>query len=155
MPADEATKQKIIDLLIESYNAEIETVMNYLANAVNLEGIRADHIKDSLQTDVTEELGHAQQIAKRVHTLGGVVPGSQALNWTQSAMQPREDTTDLRAVIEGVIAAEEDAIAGYEKIIQVCDGVDFVTQDMAIALLEDEQNHRREFLGYLKEYQKG
>lgn len=154
MPASDSQTKEIIDLLIASYNAELETVMNYLANGVNLEGIRADHIKESLMADVTEELGHAQQLAKRIHTLGGVVPGSQKLKWTQEAMQPQADTTDLPAIIRGVIKAEEDAIAGYEKIIKVCDGVDFVTQDLAIALLGDEQNHRREFLGYLREFEK-
>lgn len=154
MPASDEKNQEIINLLIDSYNAEIETVMNYLANGVNLEGIRADHIKDSLMEDVAEELGHAQQLAKRIHTLGGVVPGSQKLKWTQDAMQPRQDTTDLPGIIRGVIKAEEDAIAGYEKIIQVCDGVDFVTQDLAIELLADEQNHRREFIGYLREFEK-
>ena len=154
MPASDSKTQEIINLLIESYNAELETVMNYLANGVNLEGIRADHIKESLIADVTEELGHAQQLAKRIHTLGGVVPGSQDLKWTQDAMQPPKDTTDLSGVIRGVIQAEEQAIAGYEKIISVCDGVDFVTQDLAIGLLSDEQNHRREFLGYLREFEK-
>ncbi len=154
MPANDAKNQEIINLLIKSYNAEIETVMNYLANGVNLEGIRADHIKDSLMADVEEELGHAKRLAKRIHTLGGVVPGSQKLNWTQEGMQPRQDTTDLPAIISGVIKAEEDAIAGYEEIIEVCDGVDFVTQDLAIELLADEQEHRRQFIGYLREFEK-
>lgn len=154
MPASDSKTQQIISLLIESYNAEIETVMNYLANGVNLEGIRADHIKDSLMADVEEELGHARQLAKRIHTLGGTVPGSLNLNWTQQAMQPHEDTTDVPAIIRGVIKAEEDAIAGYEKIIEACEGADYVTQDLAIALLGDEQEHRRQFVGYLREFEK-
>lgn len=147
--------QKVINLLIECYNAEIETVMNYLANSVNLEGVRAERIKDSLQKDIGEELGHAQQLAKRIHTLGGIVPGSQALKWNQKTLQPRKDTTDVKAVIQGVIEAEDGAIEGYERLIRTCEGVDYVTQDLAIALLGDEQEHRREFIGYLKEYSKG
>lgn len=146
--------QKIIDLLIESYNAEIETVMNYIANSVNLEGVRAEHIKESLQADITEELGHAQRLAKRIHTLGGVVPGSQALKWSQTSLQARKDTTDVLGVIKGVIEAEEGAIAGYKQIIEACEGKDYVTQDLAIELLSDEEDHRREFVGFLKEYEK-
>ncbi len=153
MPNNTKTNE-IIDLLIESYNSEIETVMNYLANSVNLEGVRAEHIKESLESDITEELGHAQKLAKRIHTLGGVVPGSQSLKWNQKSLQPRKDTTEVKAVIEGVIAAEEDAIAGYRKLIEACDGVDYVTQDLAIELLGDEEEHRREFIGYLREYEK-
>lgn len=147
------TNNKIIDLLIKSYNSELETVMNYLANSVNLEGIRAEHIKESLAADITEELGHAQKLARRIHTLGGIVPGSQKLNWTQSGLQARAETTDVLGVIRGVIAAEEDAIAGYREIIRATDGEDYVTQDLAVELLADEEEHRREFLGFLKEYE--
>ena len=53
-----------------------------------------------------------------------------------------------------MIDAEEAAITQYEKIIRLCDGFDFVTQDLCITLLADEQQHRREFVGFLKEYEK-
>jgi len=56
------------------------------------------------------------------------------------------------AVIQGVIDAEEAAIKQYNKIIKLCDGIDYVTQDMAIGILAGEEDHRREFLGFLKEY---
>lgn len=154
MPKPDKKTQEIIDLLSKAYNDEIETVMNYIANSVNLEGVRAEHIKDSLSKDIMEELGHAQQLARRIHTLGGVVPGSLSLTWSQKMLQPRDDTTNVKAVIEGVIAAEEDAINGYRKIIETCEGVDYVTQDLAIELLGDEESHRREFTGYLREYDK-
>ena len=155
MAADTAAHTQIIDLLIRSYNAELETVMNYIANATNLDGVRAKHIKDSLLGDVAEEITHAQQLANRVKTLGGVVPGSLTLQWTQTSLQPPADTTDVVAVIKGVINAEETAIAGYQELIEACDGIDYVTQDLAITLMADEQEHRREFIGFLKEYEKG
>lgn len=148
-----ADNQAIIDAMINAYNAEIETVANYLANSVNLDGVRAKHIKTSLETDIQEELGHAQMLAKRIKIIGGVVPGSQSLKWTQSHLQPPSESTDVLAVIKGVIEAEEGAIAGYQKIIELCDGNDYATQDLAITLMADEQEHRREFIGYLKEYQ--
>jgi ferritin-like protein len=34
------------------------------------------------------------------------------------------------------------------------DGVDYVTQDLAITLLGAEEAHRQQFEGYLKEYMK-
>jgi len=55
---------------------------------------------------------------------------------------------------KGVIAAEEGAIAQYNKIIKVTEGVDYVTQDMVIGILGGEEDHRREFIGFLKEYEK-
>lgn len=56
--------------------------------------------------------------------------------------------------IKGVIAVEDGAIAQYTKIIKLCDGVDYVTQDMVIGILGGEEDHRREFIGFLKEYEK-
>ena len=51
-------------------------------------------------------------------------------------------------VIKGVIEAETGAIEHYNRIIEVTDGVDWVTQDMVIAILHDEEGHRRLFEGY-------
>ncbi|MCI0365845.1 MAG: hypothetical protein L0Y44_06965 [Phycisphaerales bacterium] len=144
----------IIKLLIKAYNAELETVMNYIANSVNLDGVRAEQIKASLAADVSAELGHAQTLARRIKTLGGAAPGSQNLRWTQDSLQPPKDSTDVVSVIKGVIEAEENAIETYQTIIRTCEGIDYVTQDVAITILADEQEHRREFIGFLKEYER-
>ena len=145
---------QIIQELIKAYAAELETVQNYLAASVNLDGVRSDVIKKSLAADVTAELMHAQQLAHRVKTIGGTVPGSLNLIREQSYLQPPADTTDVVSVIKGVIEAEESAIAQYKKIIKICDGEDYPTQDLAIEILADEEGHRREFIGFLKEYEK-
>ena len=151
---DQTKNQAIVQELIKSYFMELETVVNYIANSVNLDGVRAEEIKKSLSADVTEELNHATQLANRIKTIDGVIPGSMEFKPGQDSLQPPADTTDVVAVIKGVIDAEEAAIAQYEKLIRLCDGFDFVTQDMCITLLADEQQHRREFVGFLKEYEK-
>jgi bacterioferritin (cytochrome b1) len=113
-------------------------------------------LHDELSTDVPTEIGHAQAIANRIKTIGGLVPGSQALSWNQDMLQPPADTTDIETVIKGVIAAEEAAIAQYKKIITLSgDGFDPATEDLAITSLADEEEHRREFLGFLKELEAG
>ncbi|QDT09586.1 ferritin-like domain-containing protein [Planctomycetes bacterium K23_9] len=151
---DENKDSEIVAELIKAYWMELETVLNYLANSVNLDGVRAEEIKKSLAADVTEEMNHATQIANRIKTIDGVVPGSQQFSAGQTTLQPPADTTDVVTVIKGVIDAEEAAINQYNKIIKLCDGYDYVTQDMCITLLADEQHHRREFVGFLKEYEK-
>ncbi|MCB0324547.1 MAG: hypothetical protein KDD69_13285 [Bdellovibrionales bacterium] len=148
-----ADHDEIIRELIVSYWMEIETVQNYLANSVNLDGVRAEEIKSSLAADVQAELGHAQRIAGRIRVLGGTVPGSMDFEAAQSSLQPPKNSTDLVSVIRGVIDAEEAAIKQYEKLIKLTDGVDYPTQDLCIELLADEQEHRREFRGFLKEFE--
>lgn len=144
--------QKIVEELIVSYAMELETVENYIAASVNLDGVRSEVIKKILQADVQEELTHAQALANRIKTIGGTVPGSMSLKKCQKFLQPLKDTTDIVSVIKGVIEAEEAAIAQYKKVIKLCDGHDYVTQDMVIGLLSGEEDHRSEFIGFLKEY---
>jgi bacterioferritin len=149
-----SNKEKIISGLTKAYWAELETVMNYIANSINLDGVRAEEIKKALQAEVQDEIMHAQTLAKRIKEIGGKIPGSIEFTATQQTMQPPTDTTDVETVIKGVIDAENDAISGYNQLIKDCDGVDYVTQDMVIGLLADEESHRTVFEGYLKEYSK-
>lgn len=146
--------EEIIKELQKAYNMELETVTNYIAASTNLDGVRAEEIKKSLAADIPAELGHAQLLAKRIKTLGGQVPGSQALKFEQATLQPLPDSTDVVAVIKGVLDAEGGAIKQYSKLIELCNGVDYVTQDLCVTILGDEEEHRQEFRGYLKEYEK-
>ena len=145
---------QIIEELKVAYWMEIETVTNYIAHSINLDGVRAEEIKKALAADVQEELTHAQALARRIKTIGGTVPGSADFKPGQSSLQPFADTTDVVSVIRGVIDAENCAIAQYNKLIKLCDGIDYVTQDLCIQSLADEEEHRRNFMGYLSEYEK-
>ncbi len=146
-------REQIISMLCKAYWMEIETVMSYLANSVNPDGVRAQEIIESLREDIQEELGHATQYANRIKELYGIVPGSMDFQAEQSYLQPPERQTDIVHVIKGVIAAETGAIDYYNEIIQKTDEIDPVTNDMVIAILHDEEGHRRLFEGFLREYE--
>ena len=152
-PENDEKREQIIEMLEKGYWMEIETVMSYIANSVNPDGVRAQEIRESLQEDIQEELGHAQQFADRIKELYGVVPGSDEFAAEQSYLQPPEHQPDIVHVIKGVIEAEKGAIAHYTRIVEETDQVDPVTQDMVIAILRDEQSHRRLFEGFLREYE--
>ncbi len=146
-----ASREEVIELLTTAYCMELETVMNYLANSTNLDGVRAEEIKKSLAADITEEIGHAQMLAKRIKQLGGVAPGSASVK-IGSQLQPPADTTDVVGVIKAVIAAEDAAVKHYKSIIKATDGEDYITQDLCIQLMADEEEHLVLFRGFLKEY---
>jgi bacterioferritin len=153
--ADENAEQReqVLAALTKAYWMEIETVISYLANSINPDGVRAQEIIESLRGDVQEELGHAQQFGARIKELYGVVPGSMDFRAEQSYLQPPEHQTDVVHVIKGVIEAETGAIEHYNAVIQMTEEIDPVTQDMVIGILRDEEGHRRLFEGYLREYQ--
>jgi bacterioferritin len=145
-------REQLIGLLTKAYWMEIETVMSYISNSINPDGVRAQEIIESLEQDVDEELGHARQFGARIKELYGVVPGSLDFKAEQSFLQPPEEQTDIAHVIKGVIEAESGAIEHYNRIIEFCEGRDPVTQDMVIGILRDEEGHRRLFEGFLREY---
>ena len=144
-------RKQIVAELQKSYNMELETIINYLSNSVHLDGIRAKHIKDSLTAEVADEMTHAQTLANRIKVLEGRIRGSLELKMTQKSLQPPKDNLDVRSVIQGVIDAEQGAIDQYQKIIEMCDGVDPVTQDIITGIKGDEEEHRRLFSGFLRE----
>ena len=140
-------------MLKKAYWMEIETVMSYIANTINPDGVRAREVVENLEEDIQTELGHAQQFGTRIKELYGIVPGSMEFTAEQTYLQPPEHQTDIVHVIRGVIEAETGAIEHYNRIIEETDGIDYVTQDMVIAILRDEEGHRRLFEGYLREYE--
>jgi len=145
---------EVITLLRKAYGDEIETVMNYQTNAIVLDGVRAEEIKESLEADIQEELGHAGQLGQRLKQLGARPPGSGEFTARQDSLQPPEDSTDVLAVIRGVLDAEEDAIDTYRSLITAAEEADDpVTEDLAVTILADEEAHRTEFRGFEKEYQ--
>jgi bacterioferritin len=147
------TDDRVIDLLKKAYGDEMETVMNYQTLAIVLDGIHAEEIKESLQADVQEELGHAEQLGQRLKQLDARPPGSKEFTARQETLQPPADTADVLSVIDGVLDAENDAIETYRDLIEAAqDGNDPVTEDLAVTILSDEEAHRQEFRGFKKEY---
>ncbi len=84
-------REAIVDLLKTAYFMELETVINYVTNSVNPDGVRAQEVKENIEEDIQEELGHAQQFAARIKELYGVVPGSMEFKAVQDKLQPAEN----------------------------------------------------------------
>ena len=145
-------REEIVELLKTAYFMELETVMNYVSESTNPDGVRAQEVKESLEEDITEELDHARQFAARIKELYGVVPGSMDFRAEQTFLQPPDEQIDVVHVIKGVIDAETKAIEHYTRVIEVTEDSDPVTNDMVIAILRDEQQHRKLFEGFLREY---
>jgi bacterioferritin len=151
----QAEREQVIALLTKAYWMEIETVMSYIANSINPDGVRAREVIDSLEKDIQEELGHAQLYGHRIKELYGTVPGSSRFEAEQTYLQPPDDNIDIVHVIKGVIEAESGAIDHYNEIIEYCDEHgDPVTADMVTTILADEEGHRRLFEGFLREYER-
>lgn len=145
--------EEVTELLTQAYLDELETVMNYLTASIVLDGVHAEEVKESLEADVQEELEHARMLGNRLKQLDESPPGSEAFEAHQAGLQPPEDTTDVRTVIDGVLEAEEEAIETYRSLIDAAtEANDPVTEDYAVTILADEEAHRTEFRGFRKEF---
>ena len=49
-------RETIVELLKTAYFMELETVMNYVTNSINPDGVRAQEVKESVEEDIQEEL---------------------------------------------------------------------------------------------------
>src|SRR5690349_20421032 len=106
-------KEEIIASLKKAYCMEVETVLNYLANSLVLDSVRADFIKQALTVDIQGELTHATQRGNRIKQLGGSDRGSLSVELTLLYLQPPADTTEVVTVIQGVLRAENEASEHY------------------------------------------
>jgi bacterioferritin len=141
--------KEIIAELKRSYAIELETMQNYLAHSIDLDGKETEPIRTSLEEQINLKLKHARRLAKRINVLGGRLPGSLELSREQNLLPPPSDQMDAMAVVHGVLSVNETAIGQYQKIIHLTEGLDYVTQDMVIDLLSDERELHRLFLGFL------
>jgi len=139
---------RLAELLQRAYAAELETLNNYLTNSVWLDGLRAEEIKEALEEDLATELGHAKKLAQRMKQLNICPKGSMSVKPTQQTLQPPSDSTDIIKVVRGVLDAERDAIGMYQDIIRECEQKDYVTQELAIDILTEEEEHRTLFEGF-------
>lgn len=139
------------ELLRSAYKDEMETVMNYQANAIYLDG--HEELKTLFEDEVSEELAHARELGERLKQLSDAPPASKEFTPTQDELQLPEDAADVGAVIDGVLAAESDAIELYRELVAAArEAGDPVTEDLAIRLLSDEEAHRTEFEGLKNQY---
>ena len=45
-------REEIVELLKTAYFMELETIMNYVTNSINPDGIRAQEVKESVEEDI-------------------------------------------------------------------------------------------------------
>ncbi|MEK0082227.1 bacterioferritin [Benzoatithermus flavus] len=85
--------------------------------------------------EAQEEKGHADRLAERILLLGGE-PDLESVGQTYIGK-------NLREVIENDLKLELEAIAHYRQAIRTAEAAfDYVTRDLLIALLADEEQHQ-------------
>jgi len=125
---------KVIEALNVALKMELTAVNQYVLHARMLDnwgyGARGRHE----MSEAREEMQHMDRLIQRILLLNGL-PNLQDIGKLLVGQ-------DLKEVIECDLRLEREAIEFYKKAIPLCEQAhDFVSRDLLIALLADEEQH--------------
>jgi len=129
--------KKLIDLLNDALTAEYQAAYQYMHHYNNVRGKYPD-VVDHFKSHMDEEIGHANELAQRIYTLGGVP--------TLDNKPVAEFTEDVDEALKQDIIGEQEAIDLYSNILDYCEKVgDRGTCMMIEGILAVEVAHLDEF----------
>lgn len=137
--------QKLIDMLNAALAEEWLAYYQYWIGAQMVEGPMRAEVEAELMEHATEELGHADLVAKRIIELNGT-PLLNPSEWAAASRCKYEAPTDpyVEEILAQNIRGERCAIQRYQDIAAYTDGKDYVTHAMAIQILADEVEHEKD-----------
>ncbi|MCX7011699.1 MAG: DNA protection during starvation protein [Candidatus Sumerlaeota bacterium] len=145
---------QLVDLLVKNAAAELTTFYYYTILRVNLIGLQGEGIKEIAETARIEDRNHFEALVPRIYELGGQLPGDMKAFHDISACPPPklpQDPTDIKAMLQVLVAAERCAVGGYTHICNLTAGKDHRTYDLSLAILHEEVEHESWFSEFLGE----
>lgn len=143
---------KLLDLLVRNAAAELTTYYYYTILRVNLIGLEGEGLKQIAEDARIEDRNHFEALVPRIYELGGSLPASMVDFHDASACPPAglpADPTDVNAMLEVLLKAEQCAVRGYTHICDMTFGKDHRTYDLALAILHEEIEHEAWFAEFL------
>jgi bacterioferritin len=148
-----ADRGKVIDVLNEALATEIVCVLRYKRHYFMADGINAGPVADEFLQHANEELGHADQIARRIIQLQGE-PNFSPLGIADRSHAEYVEGSDLVDMIREDLVAERIAIESYAEIIQWLGDDDPTTRRMMEDILAVEEEHADDLLSLLADLER-
>ena len=144
--------EELVDLLVRNAAAELTTFYYYTLLRVNLIGMEGEGLKGITEDARIEDRNHFEALVPRIYELGGRLPDDMKafhdLSACPSASLPK-DPTDVKAILEVLLKAEQCAVRGYTHICNITAGKDHRTYELALAILNEEIEHEAWFAEFL------
>ncbi len=144
--------EELIEALVT--NAAVEfTAYYYFTNLrTHCTGMQGEGVKGIIEDARLEDLSHFESCIERIHQLGGSLP-TDAVDFIKMSgcefLQLPPNPTDLKAILEKCLKAEQGAIVNWDKICKMTHGRDPATYDIAKDILAEEIEHESWFLELL------
>src|SRR6201987_4061605 len=125
--------EKLLDLLVRNASAELTTFYYYTILRVNLIGLEGEGLKQIAEDARIEDRNHFEALVPRIYELGGKLPESMVEFHNISACPPASlpaNPSDVKAMLQVLLAAEQCAVRGYTHICNLTAGKDHRTYDL-------------------------
>jgi bacterioferritin len=97
-------KQKLIDALNQDLAGELQAIIMYTTYSAQVTGPYRPQLVEFMRGEIPDELGHAQFLADKIVSLGGLP------TTTPAPVPPAEDA---REMLENILKAEYKAVSDY------------------------------------------
>lgn len=148
LDVDELVRQLVVNSSVEFTAYYYFTLLR--ANCTGLDG---EGIKGIIEDARLEDLSHFESCIERIYQLGGELPRDATdyirMSGCDFLQLPPEDPTDLKAILERCLKAEQGAIVNWNKVCQMTHGKDPATYDIAKDILAEEIEHESWFIELL------
>ena len=141
--------QKLIKLLVANASVEFTAYYYFTNLRMHCTGIDGEGIKGIIEDARLEDLSHFESCIERIFQLGGSLPDdAQAFTKMSGCefLQLPPKKTDINAILEKCLKAEQGAIVNWNKVCNMTYGKDPVTYDIAKDILMEEIEHESWFL---------
>ncbi len=144
-----ADREAVIQLLNDALATELVCVLRYKRHYFMAKGIHAESVKTEFLAHATEEMKHADSLAKRVVELGGEPDFSPETLSARSHAEYKTGDTLISMIKENLIA-ERIAIESYREFIAYLGENDPTTQRLLKAILSIEEEHADDMASLLE-----
>jgi len=126
--------KNVIAALNDGLKKELTAVNQYFLHSRMLEDWGVTKLAKHEYNESIEEMHHADTFIKRILLLGGL-PNLQDLGKLMIG-------EDVKEILECDLKLEVDGIEAYRKAIKICeDAGDYVSRDLFVTILKDEEEH--------------
>lgn len=144
-----ADREHVIKMLNEALATELVCVLRYKRHYFMAAGIHAAPVAAEFLEHATEEMSHADLIAKRIVELGGEPDFSPDGLALRSHAEYIEGDS-LKSMIEENLIAERIAIDSYREMVAYLGDQDTTTCRMLEGILASEEEHAEDLSSLLK-----
>ena len=145
-----ADRETVIRLLNEALATELVCVLRYKRHYFMAKGINSDSVKAEFLAHATEEMAHADRLAKRIIELGGE-PNFSPDGLSQRSHAEYIEGDTLNSMIKENVIAERIAIESYREMVVYLADNDPTTQQMLKDILAVEEEHAEDLASLLAE----